>query len=82
MKALWQFIAPTAKAVSGVLTLMFTLVAASYGGIVMIAKSEANAIESKLMAVRAADMGHLNQRFDDTHKLLREIKKEIRKIDR
>ena len=80
MKALWQFIAPTVKAVSGVLTIMFTLVAASYGGIVMIARSEAQAIESKIMAVRQADMGHLNQRFDDTHKLLREIKREIRKI--
>lgn len=80
MKALWQFIAPTVKATFGVISLMFTIVAASYGGVVLIAKSEANAIESKIMAVRAADMGHLNQRFDDTHKLLREIKREIRKI--
>jgi hypothetical protein len=80
MKALWQFIAPAVKAVYGVIAIMFTVVAASYGGIVLIAKSEAQAIESKMLAVRQADMEHLNTRFDDTHKLLREIKREIRKI--
>jgi hypothetical protein len=80
MKVMWQFIAPTVKAALGVLTVLFTIVAASYGGIVFIAKSEAQAIESKVMAVRQADMEHLNKRFDDTHALLREIKLEIRKI--
>jgi len=80
MKSLWQFIAPTLKAAFGVVSVMFTVVAASYGGIVMIAKSEAHAIESRIMAVRNADFQHINQRFDDTHKLLREIRKDIRKI--
>jgi hypothetical protein len=80
MKALWQFIAPTVKAVYGVIAIMFTVVAASYGGIVMIAKSEAQAIESRVMAVRNADFQHINKRFDDTHAMLKEIRKDIRKL--
>ena len=80
MKSLIQFIAPTMQAMFKVVGLMFTIVAASYGGIVLIAKSEAQAIEKRIMAVRNADFQHINQRFDDTHKLLREIRKDIRKI--
>jgi Na+-transporting NADH:ubiquinone oxidoreductase subunit NqrE len=80
MKTILQLIAPTLRATIGVFSLMFAVVAASYGGIVFIAKTEANAMESKVMAVRQADMEHLNARFDDTHKILREIKEEIRKI--
>jgi hypothetical protein len=80
MKALLNFIAPTVKAAFGVVSVMFAIVAASYGGIVFIAKSEAQAIESKVMAVRQADMEHLNQRFDDTHEILREIQKDIKRI--
>jgi hypothetical protein len=74
MKALWQFIAPTVKAAFGVVSVMFGLVAASYGGIVFIAKSEAQAIESKVMAVRQADIQHLDKRFDRLEALIKEIK--------
>jgi hypothetical protein len=74
MKAILQFIAPTVKAVFGVVSVMFGLVAASYGGIVFIAKSEAQAIESKVMAVRQADIQHLDKRFDRLEALIKEIK--------
>lgn len=80
MKAIFQFLAPTIKAGFGVLSVLFGVVAASYGGIIFIARSEAQSIERKINAVRQADMEHLNTRFDDTHKLLIEIRRDIRRI--
>ena len=75
-----DFIVPTLSAVIKVVSLMFTIVSLSYGGIVYIAKSEAKTIEGKIMAVRSADMEHLNKRFDDTHAILKEIRSDIKDI--
>lgn len=74
MKALAQLLFPTLKAFIGVLMFMFTVVSVSYVGIVSIAKSEASNIEQKIIAVREADMQHLDKRFDRIEKLIRETR--------
>jgi len=74
MKILWQLIGPTFQAITKVLGLMFTTVAIAYGGIVMIARSEAEGIEKRVIAVRSADMEHLNRRFDKLEVLIKELK--------
>jgi hypothetical protein len=64
---------PTLKAAFGVFSLMFTIVSASYIGIVMIAKSEATSIEKRIMAVRDVDFQHIDGRFDRTDAKLDKI---------
>jgi p-aminobenzoyl-glutamate transporter AbgT len=74
MKILWQFVGPTIQAIIKVMSLMFTTVAIAYGGIVFIAKGEAKNVEEKIIAVRTADMEHLNKRFDKLEVLIKELK--------
>lgn len=74
MKALAAFLFPTLKAFTQVIAFMFTIVSLSYLGIVAIAKTEAKSIEEKMMAVRDADIQHLDKRFDRIEKLIKEIK--------
>ena len=64
MKALLTFIFPSVKAIVAVMAFMFTVVSASYMGIVSIARTEAKSIEDKVLAVRSADMEYIKDRFD------------------
>jgi hypothetical protein len=64
MKALLSLIFPSLKAFIAVLGFMFTVVSASYIGIVTIAKTEAKGIEEKILAVRESDLRHLDDRFN------------------
>lgn len=74
MKTLASFLFPTIKAFVQVIALMFTVVSLSYVGIVAIAKTEAKGIEEKVLAVRKADMEHMDKRFDRIEKLIKEYK--------
>jgi hypothetical protein len=81
MKALLQFIFPSLKAFVAVLGFMFTVVSASYVGIVSIAKTEAKGIEEKMLAVRAIDVEHFDKRFskiDDKLDKIQALIKETR----
>lgn len=80
LKTLLPLLFPSIKAAVGVFAYMFTIVSAAYLGMVFIAKSEAQGIESRIIAVRSADMEHLDKRFDDTHAILKEIKDDIRSL--
>lgn len=80
MKQLLVFLFPTIKAIVGVISILFTAVSISYGGMVLIARGEARTIGQKMIAVRNADMEHINIRFDDTQKMLRELKRDIRSL--
>lgn len=82
MKQLLVFLFPTIKAIIGVFSVLFTAVSISYGGMVLIARSEAKGLEQRMVAVRNADMQHLDRRFDDSHKLLREIREDIRRLSK
>lgn len=64
MKTLLQLFFPTIKSIILVISFIFTIVSISYTGIVMIAKTEAKNIEDKILAVRKADIEHLDKRFD------------------
>jgi hypothetical protein len=70
MKVLLQMIFPTIKAFVQVIAFMFTIVSLSYVGIVAIAKTEAKSIEDKVLAVRKADIEHLDKRFDRIEMLI------------
>ena len=74
MKALLTFIFPSVKAIVAVMAFMFTVVSASYMGIVSIARTEAKSIEDKVLAVRSADMMHLDKRLDRIEQLIKETK--------
>jgi hypothetical protein len=80
MKLLWSLLPPAVKAVAVVIVFFISLGWASYGAVLLIAKSEAQSIESKILLVRKTDMEHLNHRFDETHAMLKEIRKDIKEI--
>jgi p-aminobenzoyl-glutamate transporter AbgT len=79
MKLILQFFAPTLKALIGVISILFTVVSISYGGIVLIARAEAKNIENKIIAVREADIYYIKQRFDKIDNKLDSIYREARK---
>jgi len=79
MKQLIQFVFPTLKAVCGVIGFIGTLTIGAYMTVKGIAITEAGVMESRIMAVRSADMNHLNDRFDRTDKKLDSILKELKK---
>lgn len=73
MKGLIAFIFPTIKAIVSVVAFMIGIGWAAYGAVKVIAHSEASAIEEKVIAVRSADMEHLNKRFDKLEELIKSI---------
>ena len=74
MKALFTFIFPSIRAIVAVLAFMFTMVSTAYIGIVSIARTEAKRIEEKVIAVRTADLMHLDKRLDRIEQLIKEAK--------
>lgn len=74
MKTLLQILFPTIKSIILIISFLFTIVSISYTGIVMIAKTEAKNIEDKILAVRKADIEHLDKRFDRIEALIKENK--------
>ena len=73
MKALLQFVFPTVKAILTVIGFMLGLGWGAYHSVEVIAKAQGEVIESKVMAVRAADFQHINGRFDRTDAKLDKI---------
>ena len=79
MKTILQFIFPTLKAVCAVIGFIGSLAITAYISVKTIAATEAGVIEASVMAVRGADMAHLNDRFDRTDKKLDLIIERLKK---
>lgn len=73
MKALIQFIFPTAKAILAVVGFIAGLGWGAYAAVSTIAKAEADAVFQKAQVVRSADMEHLNKRFDKLEVMIKEL---------
>lgn len=78
MKALIQFILPTAKAVFGVIGFIVTITVSSLVGINQIAKTQAEIVEERIVAVRDADFKHINGRFNNIDGKLDKILKLVK----
>ena len=66
MKALFQFVFPTVKAILTIVGFMLGIGWGAYHSVEVIAKAQGEIIEQKVMAVRSADFQHINSRFDRT----------------
>ena len=77
-KTLLQFVAPTLKAIFGVIGIIVSVTMTSYYGIKSIATAQGEVVEAKVMAVRNADFQHINSRFDRTDAKLDKLLEVIR----
>jgi glutaredoxin 2 len=80
MKILWQFIAPTAKAIASVIAVLIGIGWGAFASIQLIVKAESASIRTEFDSKRAIDIKHIDKRFDDTHAILKEIKQDIRNL--
>lgn len=80
MKVLWQFVAPTVRAVVAVSSVLVGIGWSAFLSIQMIVKAEGNAIRTEFESKRSVDIQNIHDRFDDTHAMLREIKHDIREL--
>jgi hypothetical protein len=74
MKNIITFIAPTLKALLGVVAFIIGLGWGAYGAVYLIVKAEGQEIRREVKEIRDIDMGHINYRFDRIEKLIKEQK--------
>ena len=74
MKVLVQLIAPTLKALIGVVSVLVGLGWGAYAAVSLIARTEAGLVRDEIKMLRSADLQHLDKRFDRLEVLIKEKK--------
>jgi len=77
MRLLYSLIPPVVKGIVAAVAFMVGLGWGAYSAVLVVARTEAASIESKVMAVRNADFGHINKRFDETQGMIKELRHDI-----
>jgi len=72
MKTLWQFVAPTAKAIMAVMTVTVGAGWGAYAAVSMIARTEAQTVRQELLVLDHKNMAHIDRRFDEIKELIKE----------
>lgn len=80
MKILWEFVAPTVKAIVGVCSLLVGMGWAAFASVQLIVTAESASLRTEFDGKMHDNIAHIDKRFDDTHAMLREIKEDIKRM--